>query len=110
MEKLESLSTQEKEQLIHYLGKLYRKGSVHEAFMNQGMVEDHPVQENDMEITALLRLILRQMNREYAMIILNDFFEVKERGWWHSIYSRSSYNRCKKEAVDLLLNRLYTAQ
>lgn len=110
MEKLDTLSAQEKEQLIRCLGEVYRKGSFHDTKRLQGMVEDSHTQNNEMEVTAFLQLLLGQMNRKYAMIILNDFFEVKERGWWHSMYSRSTYYRCKKAAVDLLLNQLYSAQ
>lgn len=109
MEKLNTLSTQEKEQLIYYLGKVYRKGSLYEHGATC-MVEDNDTMNDDMEISAFLRLLLSKMNRKYAIIIINDFFEIKERDWWHSMYSRSSYYRCKKAAVDLLLTQLYTAQ
>lgn len=110
MEKLNQLTGKEKEQLLRCLGSMYRKGSFHENEMLQGMVEDSQTKNNEMEVTAFLQFILGKMNRKYAMIILNDFFEVKDRNWWHSMYSPSTYYRCKKAAVDLLLNQLYSAQ
>lgn len=104
MDQLNLLSTSEKEQLMRYLGYVYRKGMI----QNRAMT--HVEQESEAELIELLRALLKQMKRNYAIIILNDFFEIKERGWWHSMYSPSTYYRSKKAAVALLLEQLYGAQ
>lgn len=104
MEKLNSLSIMEKEQLIYYLGQIYRNGTLQERAMSMA------ARETEKELIELLQTLLKGMNRKYALIILNDFFEIKEKGWWHSMYSRSTYYRYKRTAVALLLEQLYYAQ
>lgn len=106
MDKLKALSTKEKEQLLQYLGKIYRKGCFQEKMILQGVVEDSGPND-DIALAALLKLLLRRMEQSYAVIIMNDFFEIQERGWWQAFFSRSTYYRYKKEAVNLLLSQLY---
>lgn len=104
MDKIDSLTSIEKEQLIRYLGSLYYQG-VHS---NREM--SHAAKESEIELIEQLRTLLKGMNRKYAMIILNDFFEIKERNWWHSMYSPSTYYRNKRAAVTQLLKQLYCVQ
>jgi len=108
MEKLQNLTNQEKVQLMHHLGKMYRKGRLQTVMALQGMVEECDKDDADMEIASRIRLILRRMDQRHALILLNDFFEIKERGWWKERYSHTTYYRCKKDAVNLLLAQLYT--
>lgn len=107
MEKLQYLTYQEKEQLCAHLGKMYRKGMFHTGLVIHGMVMDQLADDADIDVAAHLRMILLRMDQRYALIILNDFLEIKEGGWWKEYYSRSSYYRYKKLAVDALLAQLY---
>lgn len=104
MEKLNALSLTEKERLIYYLGAVYRKGTA------QNHSSAHTATKNEAELIELLQTLLQAMKRKYALILFNDFFEIKERNWWHSKYSRSTYYRCRRTAVSLLLEQLYYAQ
>lgn len=106
MEQLSTLSYQEKEQLLHHLGRIYRKGRFQAAIACSGMVEDQEGDDQDMELTARIRLLLQQMDRRFALILLNDFFELKQGDWWKPHFSKSSYYRYKKAAVDLLLEEI----
>ena len=107
MEKLQNLTYREKEQLCVHLGRMYRKGMLHTTMAIHGMVEDQISDDADMDVAAHLRMILLLMDQRYALIILNDFLEIKESGWWKKYYSRTSYYRYKKLAVDALLAQLY---
>ena len=104
MEKINSLSLTEKEQLIRYLGYVYRKG------ITQNHTSSYAATPNETELIELLQALLKAMKHKYALILFNDFFELKERSWWHSMYSPSTYYRCKSAAVSLLLEQLYCAQ
>ena len=104
MEKINSLSLTEKEQLIRYLGYVYRKG------ITQKHTAAEAATPKGTELIELLQALLKAMKHKYALILFNDFFELKERSWWHSMYSPSTYYRCKRAAVSLLLEQLYCAQ
>lgn len=109
MERLKELSFQEKEQLCMYLGKLYRKGTLQTMMGCSGIVEDScDCQEDAFDIAARIRLLICHMEKNYALILYNDFLEIKERGWWSEWFSRSSYYRYKKSAMDTFLSAFYT--
>lgn len=107
MENLKTLSYKEKEQLLMHLGRIYRKGRFQAAMAFSGIVEDQAANDEDMEMTAKIRLILQRMDRRFALILLNDFFEIKQGNWWKDHFSRSTYYRYKKNAVDLMLQEIY---
>lgn len=107
MEDVVELTFQEKEQLLYHIGKLYRKGMFQNALRFQGMVEDCDMQESGMEFASRIRLILRSMDREDALIVINDFLEIKKSDWWKPQYARSTYYRRKRLAMDAFLRCLY---
>lgn len=107
MEDVTTLSFQEKEQLMYHIGKLYRKGMFQSALRFQGMVEDCDADESGVEFASRIRLILRRMDREDAFLLLNDFLEIKKNDWWKSQYTRSTYYRRKRLAMDAFLRCLY---
>lgn len=107
MEDVTSLSYQEKEQLLYHIGKLYRKGMFQGKLRFQGMVEDCDAEESGVEFASRIRLILRRLDREEALILMNDFLEIKKNDWWKLQYSRSTYYRRKRLAMDAFLRCLY---
>lgn len=107
MKELETLTFEEKEQLVLHLGRVYRKGRFQAALSFAGMVEDSAADDEDMEVASKIRMILRRMDRKLALILLNDYFEIKEGDWWKGQFSRSTYYRYKCAAMDLLLHGLY---
>lgn len=107
MEDVTELSFQEKEQLLYHIGKLYRKGMLQSALRFQGMVEDCDADECGMEFASRIRLVLRRMDREDALILINDFLEIKKKDWWKQEYARSTYYRRKRLAMDAFLRCLY---
>ncbi len=109
MEQLKKLSFQEKEQLCMYLGKLYRKGKLHTLMGYSGIVEESDEEQVDaLDIAARIHILMCQMDKKYALILYNDFLEIKERGWWSEWFSRSTYYRYKKGAMDKFLTSFYT--
>lgn len=107
MKNLSTLTLQEKEQLMMHLGKLYRKGMLQVNLSFQGMVEDRNGDASDIEIASRIQLIMRQMIREQALLLLNDYFEIKKSDWWKKQYTQSMYMCTKSLAMDEFLRCLY---
>ncbi len=107
MDSIMKLSFREKEQLCMHLGKMYRNGRFQTTMVLYGMVAECGSEGADIDIASRIRLILMRMDQRYALIILNDFLEIKGSGWWKSQFSRSTYYRYKKLAVEALLAQLY---
>lgn len=107
MEKLNTLSYQDKEQLLMHLGRVYRKGRFQAEIAMKGIVEDCSANDQDMELAAKIRLLLQQMDRRLALILLNDFFELKQGDWWKQHFAKTTYYRYKKVAIDHILQEIY---
>ncbi|MCI9312910.1 MAG: hypothetical protein HFE68_06040 [Erysipelotrichaceae bacterium] len=105
---LAKLSDQQKEQLCMHLGKMYRKGRFQVTIDLRGLVQDAIMDQNDVDIASRLRLILLRLDQRYAIILLNDFFEIKEQDWWKAYFNQTAYDHYKRLAVTALLNELYT--
>ena len=106
MKNLSALSDQEKEQLLRYLGKIYRRGIRYVKTGSRNVTDPHD-EGADMEVAAKIRLILRTMDHDEALILYHDFFEIQARDWWRKEYSVRMYKKCKQAAMNQLLNQLY---
>lgn len=103
MENIANLSDQEKEQLLAYLGKIYRRGV---RYGKMGWCHAHDAGA-DMEVAAKIRMILRTMDHDGALILYHDFFDIQARDWWHRNYSALMYAKHKRTAMNQLLAQLY---
>ena len=106
MKPLENLSDQEKEQLLRYLGKIYRRGTqnVRTGWHFGDLAQD---KDADMEVAAKIRMILRSMDHDGALILYHDFFEIRAADWWNRKYSACAYAKYRKSAMNQLLSLLY---
>lgn len=69
----------DKENLLQKLGKFYRKGKFYVYLSFYGIEHDR---ENDVvSIASEIRLALRQMPKALGMILMNDYFEIKQANW-----------------------------
>lgn len=105
MNQLSTLSDRDKEQLLRYLGQIYRRGT------QFGKTTCHTLNKHDeivdQEVAAKIRLILRSMDHEGALILYHDFFEVKAQDWWHKRYNALFYEKHRRKAMNQLLRQLY---
>lgn len=91
---------QEKEQILKKVGKLYCQGMKAYELSSQGFdtMNKYFV---ILEKTAKIRNVLRQMDKDDALIIINNYIEPKEKEWWQRNYiSRSMYYRHLRLAID----------
>lgn len=105
MNKLSTLSEQDKEQLLRYLGQIYRRGTQYEKTTCHTLNKHD--ENADQEVAAMIRLILRSMDHEEALILFHDFFEVKAQDWWRKRYSVRFYQNQRRKAMNQLLLQLY---
>ncbi|MDE6476107.1 MAG: hypothetical protein K2L08_04570 [Erysipelotrichaceae bacterium] len=101
------LSFKEKEQLLAYLGHMYRKGNMQKALYTHICIMEDSSSYANVEVSSKIQTILSYMEKPYAKIIENDFLNIKERGWWKELYSSSTYYRYKSKAMDTFLDCLY---
>lgn len=47
------------------------------------------------------------LNEEQKRIVNNDYFHQAYPYWWESIYSKSKYNKKKKESLSLFVEAFY---
>lgn len=107
MKQLEHLSEAEKDQLMVHLGRIYRKGALQLQLGLHGMVEDCEADRSDLEIASRIRLILRGMEKQEALILIQDYFEIRKSDWWKELYSQETYLMKKRCATDAFLRCLY---
>lgn len=91
---------QEKEQALIALGKFYRKGMIIEQSLSE-IFGYH----NEMDEITKIREVLRKMDEEYAIIIINDFITPNDKNWWQHQYIRSVYYRRQRLAIDQFFNK-----
>lgn len=107
MEEISRLTYEEKEQLIMHLGRIYRKGMFQRAISMQGIVEDKEGSATDIELAGYIRVVLQKLAPQEALLLLNDFFEIKKSDWWKDKYRDEDYVRMKRYAMDEFLRCLY---
>ena len=103
-----SISETERSTEGMHFGKMYRKGRFQATIGLRGLVQDAIMDQSDVDIASRLRLILLRLDQRYAIILLNDFFEIKEQDWWKAYFNQTAYDHYKRLAVTALLNELYT--
>lgn len=106
MKNLSALSDREKEQLLRYLGKIYRRGTQYVKMGWRDELHTHN-EDADMEMASKIRMILRSMDHDGALILYHDFFDIQTRDWWRKDYSAPMYTKCKRAAMNQLLTQLY---
>lgn len=91
---------QEKEQILKKVGKLYCQGMLVNKLLLQGF-DTMSKYFAILEKTAKIREVLRQMDKDDALIIINNYIEPKDKEWWQRNYiSRSMYYRHLRLAID----------
>lgn len=106
MKDIRKLTFSEKEQLIRYLAKIYRKGKLHSSFAKEGIFESTLFDET-IDLSSQIYLILKRMTPADAVILENDFFDIKNNDWWRNCYSSRGYHIRKRIAMEQFLRCLY---
>lgn len=68
-----------KEELLQKLGKYYRKRRFYVSLSLYGL--EHDRESDVVSIASEIRLALYQMPKALGMILMNDYFEIKQANW-----------------------------
>ncbi len=105
----ESLTIQQKEQIMNYLMKCYRK-SYNRIKKEESMEvrENHTVYLHDKATCLLVDEALQELKMEERRIILNDYLYLVDEQWYMGYYTKNTYLQIKHKAVDQFLRCLHT--
>lgn len=105
----ENLTMTQKEQILNYLMKCYRKSCNRvKRYEVLEMVHEHmEIYRHDKTTVMLVDEAMLELSYEEQRIIRNDYMYPKEQKWFTAYYSRSSYYRLKAQAVDKFLRCLH---
>ena len=105
----ENLSFQQKEQIVRYLMKCYRKSSnrIHRYEICDSVRENFEIYRYDKTTCMLVDDALQELTQDERKIIRYDYMHPKEGQWYLEYFSRSTYHRLKVQAVDKFLRCLH---
>lgn len=90
---------------INYLASLYKKSRMEIEEENKEKKESYMLDKN-LEFINYMDTVLGLMPFEYERIIRKDFLENRTVKWWQEFYSKSTYYRRKREAVEAFVDCL----
>ncbi len=106
----ENLTMQQKEQIMNYLMKCYRKSSYRAKQYEQFdmIAENQATYRYDKTTCLLVEVALQEMDTDEKRIITHDFMYPENNQWYLEYYTRSTYYRLKNRAIDKFLRCLHT--
>ncbi len=98
---------QDKQAIIGHLAFLYKKQSLHVHDPSKIFQENQYTNFSQMQaFIAYIDGALELLEKEHKDILVRDFFQGKERNWWSSYYSKTTYYRIKSTAMNEFLRCL----
>lgn len=127
MKNLDEMTLKEKEQLLRGIIREYQKALlqlkvIHEKeFYPQtqfNIIREEATSYNHLEmniinyiekkdnletLVSFVETVFHSLSKDQYTLLVNDYLEPKERDWWMSYYSRSTYYRIRRKLVDDVL-------
>lgn len=105
----EKLTFEQKEQIVRYLMKCYRKSSnrAQRYEILECVRENYEIYRNDRTTCMLVDEAVQELSKDEQLIIRNDYMHPIEEKWYLEYWSRSTYQRLKGIAVDKFLRCLH---
>lgn len=116
------LSCKEKEKLLKHIYSKYKKAKLQLELMDiyfnpypesKNLIEERVStygsnyllkrigKKRDYELLIeMIDMIHKRVNEDSLLILEKQFLNFQERGWWQNYYSRSTYYRLKRNAVE----------
>lgn len=97
-----NLTDNEKEQILQYLVKCLKKAQNKKRCYDSGFfVQERPETYNNLEATLfLMEITLSSLSDDSRRIIEQDYIVKREKEWWLDFYSKTTYYRLKRKAID----------
>lgn len=104
----QSLTYQEKENIIVYIAREYRRCKRrmdYYEFENR-IKENQQTYHSDRSLVFLVDRTLKDCTKTTQCIIENDFLHPYDEKWHTALFSRNTYYRARKNAIDEFLEHL----
>lgn len=97
-----------KRKLAEYIGNAYMRSRKRmDVMLNTGGVEENPRQyHTDADLVYLVDRALQDCSKDTRKIIRNEYLQKADAYWYEEFYSRSTYYRLKRYAVNEFLKSL----
>ncbi len=101
-------SYEENKKIMKHIGDIYKKAKkrVDVFHFNNCIEENWAVYDADRQLIHLIERTLRDCNSDTKNIIQHDYLRVSHSRWYEPYYSRTSYYRLKKKAIEEFLTLL----
>lgn len=127
MTDLDEMSLKEKDKLLKGIIREYQKAQLQLRTINEkefypqlqyNVIKDHHTPYNNLEssminyiekkenletVVSFIDGILASLPKEIYQLIEKDYLNPNKREWWNEYYSRSTYYRLRKKALDDVL-------
>lgn len=99
------LSPSSKRKLVERIGSCYRRSRKRQDLMNNtGCIRENArLYHADADLIYLVDRTLKDCTKDTQNIIRHEFLEVSDPYWYEAYYSRSTFYRLKREAIDEFL-------
>ena len=99
---LDNLSYEEEKKIVKYLGSIYQNSKKRMDILSYSgrVCENEPSYQNDLEYVRTINRILSDCSRDTRYIIMREYLMNSESDWYLDVYSRGTYYRLKKRAVN----------
>lgn len=105
--KKQSFSYQDKQRLIKHVANLYTREFVFLHCHNKYILQEKGSKyANASDFVGFVNDVLELLTKEHKQILVNDFFDQKDRSWWTEYYSKTTYYRIKSTAMHEFLHCL----
>lgn len=105
--KKDELEYRSKEIILLELASIYKKYKFRIDLNDNyySIKEGEPI-ESYYRYVRVIDLIISKLSSDTKIIILNDFFEDRDNKWYLEYFTKSTYYRLKKKAVNEFINCL----
>lgn len=105
----ENYTFEEKNKLIVYLMRLYRKAKTNISYIEDCDLIQERIEEYRVERKTKLIIedALDELDEQLRMVIINEYVLKKDKKWYLEYYGRSSYYRLKSKAIDEFLRCIH---
>ena len=97
-----------KRKVAEYIGSVYRRSRKRmDVMIHSGGVEESAEQyHTDANMVYLVDRALQDCSKDTRFIIRRELLQIPEPFWYEEYYSRTTYYRLRKQAIDEFLNSL----
>lgn len=105
---MERYTTRQKKNIAEVIGFHYRKSlrQIETIASDGGIISDQNAYEDAIRYVNTVDRALKDCSNETKFIIRNGILIIPEPGWYEEVYSKNTFYRLRKKAIEEFLNCL----